>query len=71
MAPIGRATEVTVEVVSEMKPFHEIGQRYATELRPGNVNVRGSIGRRANRVNSRRRASLNRHLCRAAIALCM
>ena len=45
MAPIGRATEVTVEVVSEMKPFHEIGQRYATELRPGNVNVRGSIGR--------------------------
>ena len=28
-----------------MKPFHEIGQRYATELRPGNVNVTGTIGR--------------------------
>jgi hypothetical protein len=45
LTPIGRATEVTIEVVSEMRPFHEIGQRYATELRPGNVNVRGSIGR--------------------------
>jgi hypothetical protein len=45
LTPIGRATGVTVEVVSEMKPFHEMGQRYATELRPGNVNVRGSIGR--------------------------
>jgi hypothetical protein len=45
LTPIGRATGVTVEVVSEMRPFHEMGQRYATELRPGNVNVRGSIGR--------------------------
>src|SRR5688500_2058866 len=45
LAPIGRATGVTVKVVSEMTPFHEIGQRYATELRPGNVNVYGSIGR--------------------------
>ena len=26
---------------SEMRPFHELGQRYATELRPGNVNVCG------------------------------
>ena len=29
----------------EVKPFHEMGQRYATELRPGNVNVYGTIGR--------------------------
>ncbi|MEM8960462.1 MAG: hypothetical protein AAGD38_03205 [Acidobacteriota bacterium] len=43
--PIGRATGVTVNVHSEMRPFHEIGQRYATELRPGNVNVSGTIGR--------------------------
>jgi hypothetical protein len=28
-----------------MRPFHELGQRYATELRPGNVNIRGSIQR--------------------------
>ena len=45
LAPIGRATGVTVKVVSDMRPFHEIGQRYATELRPGNVNVYGTIGR--------------------------
>jgi len=34
LTPIGRATGVTVQVSSEMKPFHELGQRYATELRP-------------------------------------
>jgi hypothetical protein len=45
LAPIGRATDVSVSVTSAMRPFHEIGQRYATELRPGNVNVEGSMGR--------------------------
>ena len=45
LAPVGRATGVTVEVDSVMRPFHELGQRYATELRPGNVNVTGTIGR--------------------------
>lgn len=45
LAPIGRATGVSVEVTSDMRPFHEIGQRYATELRPGNVNVSGCIHR--------------------------
>jgi hypothetical protein len=45
LTPIGRATGVSVAVKSEMRPFHEMGQRYATELRPGNVNVTGSIRR--------------------------
>jgi hypothetical protein len=45
LSPVGRATNVTVEVTSEMRPFHEVGQRYATELRPGNVNVSGTMGR--------------------------
>jgi hypothetical protein len=45
LAPIGRANGVTIEVESEMRPFHEIGKRYAAEIRPGNVNVRGTIGR--------------------------
>lgn len=45
LSPVGRATGVTVEVRSAMRPFHEIGQRYATELRPGNVDVSGTIGR--------------------------
>lgn len=45
LTPIGRATGVTVQVDSAMKPFHEIGQRYAAELRPGNVNISGTISR--------------------------
>jgi len=42
---VGRVQDVRVEVNSAVKAFHEIGQRYATELRPGNVTIRGSIGR--------------------------
>jgi hypothetical protein len=45
LSPVGRATDVSVEVTSAMRPFHELGQRYATELRPGNVNVSGTMGR--------------------------
>jgi hypothetical protein len=45
LSPIGRATGVTIAVDSAMRPFHEIGQRYATELRPGNVNISGTIAR--------------------------
>jgi hypothetical protein len=45
VSQIGRATGVSIQVDSEMRPFHEIGQRYATELRPGNVNVSGTIKR--------------------------
>ena len=45
LTPIGRATGVSVDVHSDMRPFHEIGQRYATELRPGNVNISGTIRR--------------------------
>jgi hypothetical protein len=45
LTPIGRATGVSIAVSSEMKPFHELGQRYATELRPGNVNISGSMDR--------------------------
>jgi hypothetical protein len=45
MLTVGRVQQVRVEVNSEVKAFHEIGQRYATELRAGNVSVKGSIGR--------------------------
>ncbi|WP_300455955.1 hypothetical protein [Desulfobacula sp.] len=45
LTPVGRVTGVQVTVESDLKPFHELGQRYATELRPGNVNVHGSIDR--------------------------
>src|SRR5262245_56932494 len=45
LTPVGRVTGVTVQVTREVKPFHELGQRFATELRPGNINVKGTIGR--------------------------
>ena len=45
LTPVGRVTGVTVNVESDVEPFHELGQRFATELRPGNINVRGSIRR--------------------------
>lgn len=45
MINVGRVQDVQVEVRSDVKAFHEIGQRYATELRPGNVTIRGRVGR--------------------------
>lgn len=47
LTPVGRATNVEVRVDSDLRPFHELGQRYPTELRPGNVNVSGSMERAA------------------------
>jgi len=45
LTPIGRATGVTVKVTNDVQPFHELGQRFATEIRSGNVNVSGTIDR--------------------------
>src|SRR5215469_9624263 len=45
LTPVGRATNVEVKVASDLKAFHELGQRYPTELRAGNVNISGSMGR--------------------------
>ena len=42
---VGRVQNVRIEVQSEVKAFYELGQRYATELRPGNISIRGTIGR--------------------------
>lgn len=42
---VGRVQNVTVQITSEVRAYHEIGQRYATELRAGNVSIRGTIGR--------------------------
>ena len=43
LTPIGRATGVTVKVTNDVEPFHELGQRFATEIRSGNINVSGTI----------------------------
>jgi len=45
LTPVGRATGVTVRVTNDVQPFHELGQRFPTELRPGNLNVYGTIER--------------------------
>lgn len=45
MVSVGRVRDVEVLVTADVKAFHEIGQRYATELRPGNVAISGTIGR--------------------------
>src|SRR5258706_8021395 len=45
MLTVGRVQQVRVEVSSDVKAFNELGQRYATELRAGNVSIQGSIGR--------------------------
>jgi len=45
LATVGRCTGVTIRVTNDVKPFHELGQRIATDLRPGNINVYGTIDR--------------------------
>ena len=38
---VGRLQQVRVQVQNDLKPYHELGRRFATELRPGNVNITG------------------------------
>jgi len=42
---VGRAVNVEIQVSSDLKPLHEQGQQYPTEIRSGNVTVSGTIGR--------------------------
>lgn len=42
---VGRLQNVRVSVENELRPYHELGRRFATELRPGNLNVSGFIER--------------------------
>jgi hypothetical protein len=45
ISSIGRAVDVEVFVTTDLKAFHEIGRRHPAQLRPGNINVSGKIGR--------------------------
>lgn len=45
LVSVGRVTNVRVEINTDLKAYHEVGQRYATQLRPGNVHISGTIGR--------------------------
>ena len=42
---VGRLSNVTVSVSTDLKPFYEIGRRYPTHLRPGVVRVWGTAER--------------------------
>jgi hypothetical protein len=38
---VARLQQVQIKVASSVHPYYEIGRRFATELRPGNINVSG------------------------------
>lgn len=42
---VGRLTNVSISVTSDVQPFYEIGRRYPTHLRPGILRVTGSAER--------------------------
>ena len=42
---VGRVTNVTVSVATEVKAFHELGSRAPKELRAGNFSISGSVER--------------------------
>lgn len=42
---VGRLRNVTVTVQNDLRPFYEIGRRYAVNLRPGIVHVAGTAER--------------------------
>ena len=42
---VGRLQQVEVRVENDVRPYHEIGRRFASELRPGNINVSGTAAR--------------------------
>ncbi|MEM1170529.1 MAG: hypothetical protein AAGJ08_15970 [Cyanobacteria bacterium P01_H01_bin.35] len=42
---VGRLQDVQVKVEDEVRPYHEIGKRFPTELRSGNINVSGIVQR--------------------------
>lgn len=42
---VGRLQNVQIVVNNDLRPYHEIGRRFATELRPGNINIAGTAER--------------------------
>ena len=38
---VARLQQVQIKVENDVHPYHEIGKRFATELRPGNINISG------------------------------
>jgi hypothetical protein len=45
LSPVGRASNVEVQVATDLETYHEIGKRHPAALRPGNIEISGKIGR--------------------------
>ena len=45
LSPVGRASDVEVYVQTDLKAYHELGRRHPAQLRYGNINISGKIGR--------------------------
>lgn len=42
---VGELKDVNIQVTTEIKPYHSIGQRHASQLRTGNIYITGSSSR--------------------------
>jgi hypothetical protein len=42
---VARVTNVTLALTMDIKPFHEMGARYPSELRAGNITISGRVER--------------------------
>lgn len=42
---VGELIDVRIQVETDVRPYHAIGQRYPSQLRTGNINVSGSAER--------------------------
>lgn len=42
---VGRLQQVAIKVDNDVRPYHEIGKRFASELRPGNISISGTAAR--------------------------
>ncbi len=43
--PVGRAHDVEIHVQTDLQAYHEIGRRHPAQLRPGNIDISGRMGR--------------------------
>jgi hypothetical protein len=42
---VGRVTGITLQVLTDVREFHEVGRRMPKELRAGNVSISGTVAR--------------------------
>ena len=42
---VGRLQNVEVQVSTDLRPYHEIGKRFPSEIRPGNISIEGTVQR--------------------------